>query len=141
MLSFVIVACNLVGGTDYFDLVDAQINKTEFSYSASEPIIASFKNISGDDLYLVYPAHSYLEVRENGEWETIGPWYGHIAIAPGLGAFPDGEKVYAFGLKSDEFILEAGKTYRIGIGLYHSNDFNDPLPTSQRATRPFRIVP
>ncbi len=141
MLSFVIVACNSVGGTDYFDFVDAQINKTEFSYSASEPIIASFKNISGHDLYIVGPAPNYLEVRENGEWETIGPWYVYPHIAPTLGAYPDGEKVYSIGLKSDEFILEAGKTYRIGIGLYHSNDFNDPLPTSQRATRPFRIVP
>lgn len=139
-LSIAIGACNLVSLEDYYDLVKIEINETKFSLSASEPILASFENISGEKLYIAKPASSYLQVLQDGAWETIGPWYIYPHIAPYLAGFQDGELFYS-GLKSDEFVLEVGKTFRIAVALFHLNDFEDPLSLSQRTTKPFSIVP
>ncbi len=140
LLGVLITGCNLIGGTSYYETLEVQINGTEFSHAASEAISASFKNISSDDLYYAQPAPSYIQVLENGNWKTIGPWYIHPLVGPYLVPL-ENEGIMYSGLKSDELVLEVGKTYRIAVLFYHTKDFDDRVHLSQRTTKPFNILP
>ncbi len=145
LLGVMVAGCNLLGGTTYDDAVETQINGTEFSYAAAEPIYASFTNISGTDLYTFWPVNSYLKVLNNGKWESLGIWYSF----PGIGPYPrlhtislpDGDSIDAPTLMSDSEVLEVGKTYRIAVYLYHTKDFENPVFINQRTTKPFTILP
>ncbi len=140
LLGVMVAGCNLIGGTTYYDVVETQINGTEFSQTAAEPIDASFTNISGTDLYSFLPLNTHLEVLNKGKWEMHGFWYGTFGMPYNI-TLSDGETIDAPTLMSDSEVLEVGKTYRIGVYLYHTKDFDDPVHLSQRTTEPFTILP
>ena len=135
-----LTSCNIIGGSGYQSSTEITLNSTEFSASASESIFYTLKNISDGDLYIPYPAPDGLQVKEGDAWVMIGPWYIYPAIAPSLRVFPSGEQ-RTNGLKSDDYILEVGKTYRFVIALYHSNSWDGLVHISERSSKEFTIVP